>query len=79
MIDDVLIFKVPAIRVFQKEEENTSIYLAKIKASDFFTRSAERFSIDYFKRENRSDKGYQRQLALSSIDKIKKYILQESY
>lgn len=78
MSDDALIFKVPAIRIVQREEEGTSIYLAKIKVSDFSTRTSERFSIDYFKRENKIDKGYQRQLSLSSVDKIKKFVLQES-
>jgi DGQHR domain-containing protein len=78
MNDDSLIFKVPAMRILQREEKNTAIYLTKIKVSDFSTRTSERFSIDYFKRENRTDKGYQRQLALSSVEKIKKFVLQES-
>lgn len=71
-------YELPAIRIHQREEKDQAIYLAVVKASEFFDRPAERFCIDYFKREDQKESGYQRNLDDKSVDKIKKYILQET-
>lgn len=76
--NDFLAFKIPAIKIKQKEEEGIAIYFAKIKAKDLSTRTIERFAIDYFIREHGEDRGYQRGLSESSVDKIKDFILRET-
>lgn len=72
-------FKVPAIKISQRESEGKAIYFAKIKAQEFGIRSEERFIIDYYKRiEGLKDEGYQRPLSPQSVNKIKDFVIQES-
>jgi DGQHR domain-containing protein len=71
-------FKIPAMCIKQKEDSSQAIYIGVVKASDFVSRPNERFIIDYYKRSNSGDHGYQRPLAESSVEKIKNYILQET-
>lgn len=73
-----LIFKVPALRIKQNEKEGMEIYLARIKVKQLYDRSAERFDIRKYKRENGKDYGYQRELSKSKIEKIKNYINNET-
>ncbi len=77
MTTNQLNFQLPAIRVRQREERGQAIYMAVIKAKEFMTRENERFIIDYYRRENGKEDGYQRPLAHNSVSKIKDYILKE--
>ena len=77
MTNNPLLFKLPAIRIRQREETKQAIYTAVVKAKDFITRETERFVIDYYKREDGIEDGYQRPLTPISVTKIKDYILKE--
>lgn len=74
-----LTFKIPAIKISQRESKGKAIYFAKIKAQEFGIRSDERFIIDYYKRiEGLEDQGYQRPLNSQAVNKIKDFVIQES-
>lgn len=79
MTKDRLDFKIPAIRIHQKEESNQAIYIGKVKAREFSIRPDERFKIDYYERiPGERDKGYQRRLFENAVEKIKGFVLQET-
>lgn len=79
MKKDKLDFKIPAIRIHQRERKNQAIYLGKVKAKEFGIRTKERFKIDYYERiPQKKDKGYQRQLSDGAVEGIKEFILQET-
>jgi DGQHR domain-containing protein len=73
-----LSYKIPVMRIKQREDKGQAMYIGVVKAADFLNRPNERFVIDYFKRDNKVDYGYQRQLSKPAVEKIKKYILSET-
>lgn len=79
MKKDKLDFKIPSLRIHQREKSNQSVYLSKIKAKEFGVRPDERFKIDYYERiPGKKDKGYQRLLTDNAVDKIKDFIIRET-
>ncbi|MCL5434800.1 MAG: DGQHR domain-containing protein [Patescibacteria group bacterium] len=77
MQKDSISFKIPAIRLFQRETEGKAIYVGVIKASDLSSHPQERFRIAYFDRENKNA-GYQRRLQDNKVEKLKEFILKET-
>jgi DGQHR domain-containing protein len=78
-MSDKLGFTLPVIKIHQREDRSQSIFVSKISARELTTRADENFKIDYFRRiEGMEDKGYQRKLLDSSVDKIKNFVLTES-
>jgi DGQHR domain-containing protein len=73
-----LSFSLPAIRIHQREESDQAIYVARVKARDFLQRPKERFKVDYYVREDKEDRGYQRKAAPKDIAKIKDYVLKQT-
>lgn len=73
-----LSYTIPVMQIKQREEEGQALYIGVVRAADFINRPRERFVIDYFKRKNKVDTGYQRQLSKTSVEKIKKYVLNET-
>lgn len=70
--------KLPTMLIKQREGKDQKIFLTKIKASEFAKYPKERFLIDYYKRLDLKDQGYQRQLSKTAVDKIKNFILVET-
>lgn len=77
MQKDSVSFKIPAMRLFQREAEKKAIYVGVIKASDLSTHPQARFRIAFFDRENKNQ-GYQRRLQDSKVEKLKEFILKET-
>lgn len=71
-------YTLSAMRIHQREDKDQAVYIATVKASDFFDRAKERFSVDYYERKNGTETGYQRHLDEKSVEKIKQYILVET-
>lgn len=71
-------FKLHVIKIEQRQEKDQGIFIGAIKVKDFFSRPNEKFLIDYYKRNNGSEEGYQRSLSDSAVNKIKEYILKET-
>lgn len=79
MENEKLDFKVPALRICQRERKGQAIYLTKVKVKEFGTRPTERFTIDYYQRiPVKRDQGYQRPLSERAIEKVKEFILRET-
>lgn len=79
MENSTLNFKLPAIKLHQREPKGTNLYLCVVKAREFFERAPERFVIDYYTRSKNTEKGYQRLLSPKSVEKIKNFILSETH
>lgn len=74
-----LSFKISAMQIKQREGAEQSLYVGVIKAKDLCSeRSDERFEIDYYRRNDGKEAGYQRSLSQVSVDKIKDFILVET-
>ena len=72
-------FKLPALKILQREESRCSIYISKISVKELVAYAGERFKIAYYQRlENERGEGYQRPLSSQAIEKLKLFILQET-
>lgn len=76
-------YKLKAMQIYQKEDrlKKQSIYISKIQALDLINPEdldEVRFTPDYWRSTEKYEPGYQRPLNPSNIEKIKKYILEET-
>jgi len=76
-------YKINVMRIYQKEDraESQALYTGKIQAGDFVNPDDQeevRFMPDYWTSERKNQPGYQRPLKTNNIEKIKKYILEET-
>ncbi len=77
MSKEQLSFKIPAMRVHQREEGDEAIYVGKIRASDLRERNRERFVIHEWSSEPKEKQGYQRIPNSMAIQSVKDFLLEE--